>query len=157
MSEYNKILSRAAKLCSTGERCEYDIKVKMVQWGIEPADIEKSIKYLVENNFLDDTRYAHFFTKDKLKFNKWGRVKIIYALRQKQISSEIIENAIQSIDYQEYIDLLDQIIGTKINLVGTMKTASNKAKILRFAAQKGFTSEEIYGSINRIEKLKEEF
>jgi len=156
MSEYKNNLSRAAKICSTGEKCQYDIKEKMIKWGMGTEDIGKAISYLVENNFLSDERYALFFTRDKLKLNKWGRVKIAYALRQKQISSQIIETAIQDIDQQEYIELLDQIIEAKIKSVGNIKIASNKAKVFRFAAQKGFKSEEIFVSINRVENNKEE-
>lgn len=152
MSEYKNILSRAAKLCSAGEKCSSDIEEKMTKWGMAPEDTEKAIKYLVENNFLNDARYAEFFTKDKFRFNKWGRIKIAHALRQKQISSELIESAINEIDPLEYFEILDQIIRAKIRSVGNMKIINNKAKVLRFAAQKGFTSEEIFASISRIEK-----
>ena len=156
MADYNELLSRAARLCSTGERCAYDISEKMISWGMDSDDLEKAINYLVENKFIDDNRYARFFAKDKLKFNKWGRVKIAYSLRQKRISSELIEAAIEAIDQEEYLELLDQIIEAKIRSVGKVKTAANKARVLRFAAQKGFTSEEIFSSINRIEKKKED-
>ncbi|MDA3821965.1 MAG: regulatory protein RecX [Bacteroidales bacterium] len=157
MSEYKNILARAAKLCSTGEKCEHDIREKMIKWGAESEDVEKAIKYLLENKFIDDRRYATFFTKDRLKFNKWGRIKIGYSLRQKHISSEIIEEAIQALNEEQYIEILDQLISAKIRSAGDIKVAANKAKVIRFAAQRGFTSEEIFTSINRIEKRKEEY
>lgn len=152
MSDYEKFVGRAAKICSTAEKCSYDIREKLINWGLNEQEAEKAISYLKKNHFLDDNRYAQFFVKDKLKFNKWGRIKIAYALRRKQIETEIIEKAIGTIDESLYEELLDQLITTKIKSAGNIHQASGKAKILRFAAQRGFTSEEIFSSLKRLEK-----
>lgn len=152
MSDYEKCVARAAKICSTSEKCSYDISEKLINWGINEEEAEKAISYLKKNQFLDDNRYAQFFVKDKLKFNRWGRIKIAYALRRKQIEAAIIEDAIGTIDESLYKELLDQLIAAKIKSVGNIHHAPGKAKILRFAAQRGFTSEEIFGSLKRLEK-----
>ena len=152
MSDYEKCVGRAAKICSTAEKCSYDIREKLISWGINEEETEKAISYLKKNQFLDDKRYAQFFVKDKLKFNRWGRIKIAYALRRKQIETEIIENALGTIDESIYEEILDQLITTKIKSAGNIHQAAGKAKILRFAAQRGFTSEEIFGSLKRLEK-----
>jgi regulatory protein len=152
MSDYEKLVGRAAKICSTAEKCSYDIREKLISWGINEAEVEKAISYLKKNQFLDDNRYAQYFVKDKLKFNRWGRIKIAYALRQKQIEAETIENAFATIDETLYDEILDQLISAKIKTVGNIHHAAGKAKILRFAAQRGFTSEEIFGSLKRLEK-----
>lgn len=152
MSDYEKLVARAAKICSTAEKCSHDIREKLVSWGSNEAETEKTISYLKKNQFLDDKRYAQFFVKDKLKFNKWGRIKIAYALRRKQIETGVIENAIEAIDESLYEEILDQLIAAKIKTVGNIQQAAGKAKILRFAAQRGFTSEEIFNSLKRLEK-----
>jgi regulatory protein len=152
MSVYEKSVARAAKICSAAEKCSYDIRGKLIAWGLNDEEAEKAISHLKKNNFLDDKRYAQFFVKDKLKFNKWGRMKMTYALRRKQIPEEIIENAIETIDDALYEALLDQLIIEKIKTAGNMHTAAGKAKIFRFAAQRGFTSEEIFSSLKRLEK-----
>ncbi len=150
MSDYKQILDRAARLCGTGEKCQNDVREKMISWGLEEEDAEKAIRYLVENKFLDDQRFASYFVRDKLKFNKWGRIKISYALRQKKIASEIIEACISQIDPVLYNEILDQILHTKIKSIGKPDTAQNKAKLLRFAAQRGFTSSEIFEALDRV-------
>lgn len=151
MSDYSHLLNRAAKLCSSGEKCTHDVRIKLIDWGLESDEAHKAINYLIENKFIDDGRFAKFYVKDKLKFNKWGKIKITYSLRQKQISSNLIEDAISAIDPQEYTEILDQLISSKIRSVGSLKTAANKAKVLRFAAQRGFSSEDIFASIARCE------
>ncbi len=146
---YKQLLDRAAKLCSSGERCTHDIKEKLQQWGMKETDIEKAITFLTENKFIDDARYTRYFVKDKFRFNKWGKVKIAYSLRQKKIPSELIETAVDSIDPDEYNELLDILISEKIRSTGSIRKASNKAKVFRFAAQRGFKSEEIYNAFDR--------
>ena len=73
MSEYEKLLARAAKLCSSAEKCSHEVKEKLLVWGLNETAAEQAISYLKKNNFLNDARYAQFFVKDKLKFNKWGK------------------------------------------------------------------------------------
>ena len=122
----------------------------MISWGLKEEDADKAIKYLNENHFIDDRRYATYFVRDKLKFNKWGRIKIKYALRQKKVDTSIIEDSISQIDTEIYNDILDKILLSKIKSVGPPDTAQNKSKLLRYAAQKGFTASEIFDSLSRI-------
>ncbi len=147
--EYKQLLNRAARLCSSGEKCTHEIREKFVQWGMKETDIEKALDYLIENKFIDDARYAGQFVKDKFKFNKWGKIKITYALRQKRIAPELIEDAVEAIDPEAYNALLDTLVSEKIKSTGSIKKAANKAKVFRFVAQKGFSGEEIYNALDR--------
>lgn len=152
MNEYKQILDRAARICSGSEKCSHDIKQKMILWGLGEEDAEKALAYLVENKFIDDRRYAGYFVRDKLRFNKWGRTKISFSLRQKNIDELIIEDCISEINPELYMEIIDEIIRNKMKSVGSIKIAANKAKVLRFAAQKGFTSSEIFDALDRIQK-----
>ncbi len=150
MDDYKQILDRAARLCSSGEKCQHDIRTKIISWGLNDADANKAIQYLTQNKFIDDSRFASYFVRDKLKFNKWGRIKIRYSLLQKKIAEDIISVSISKIDPEVYNETLDQIIQNKIRSVGEPNNAQSKAKLIRFAAQRGFTSSEIFESFDRI-------
>ncbi len=150
MDDYKQILDRATRLCSNGEKCQYDIRTKIISWGLNQEDAHKAIQYLTKNNFIDDKRFTSYFVCDKLKFNKWGRIKIRYSLLQKKIDEEIISTCISEIDPNVYNEMLDHIIRNKIRSVGAPSNAQSKAKLLRFAAQRGFTSSEIFDSFERI-------
>ena len=152
MADYENIIARAARLCSTAEKCTHDIRDKLVSWGLDEQQADKALHYLKENKFIDDSRFAHYFVRDKLKFNKWGRIRISYALRQKQLPDEVIREAMETIYEENYFEILDQLILQKIRSTGNPELPANKAKILRFAAQKGFTSDEIFNSLDRIKK-----
>jgi len=152
MTEFEKAVNRAANLCSGSERCSSDIRTKLQSWGLDEKETDKAIEFLTKNKFLDDRRFAGYFVKDKLRFNKWGRIKIAYALRQKEIQADIIEQSIGEIDQDHYTEVLDQLLNSKIKSIGSIRKRENKAKAFRFAAQRGFTSDEIYKALARLEK-----
>ncbi|MDF1570275.1 MAG: regulatory protein RecX [Bacteroidales bacterium] len=152
MADYNKTLDRAAKLCSTSEKSSQDMRTKMIAWGLDELEADKALAYLVEHQFIDDSRFAHYFVKDKLKFNKWGRIRIGYALRQKGLTDAVIEQALGKIDEADYTEILDHLIAQKISSAGDPSIPANKAKVLRFAAQRGFSAEEIYRAFDRLKE-----
>jgi regulatory protein len=152
MADYKKTLDRAAKLCSTSEKSSNDMRTRLIAWGLDEQEANRAIAYLVEHQFIDDARFAHYFVKDKLKINKWGRIKIGYALRQKGLTNAVIGEALEKIDEATYAEILDQLIAQKIRSAGDPGIPANKAKILRFAAQRGFSAEEIYRAFDRLKE-----
>ncbi|MCF8225268.1 MAG: RecX family transcriptional regulator [Bacteroidales bacterium] len=154
MSDYKEILEKAARLCSMSEKCRSDIHPRLIDWGLPEEQAEKALEYLEKNRFLDEKRYAGFFVKDKLRFNKWGKIKIAYSLRNKRIPDAIIKDALDTIGQDDYEALLDDLISSKIKSVGEPGNARNRAKIIRYAAQKGFSSEDIYNSLDRLKETE---
>ena len=134
-------LHRTAALCSTGEQCIFDIREKLLRWGIASDDIKQIIEKLIQGKFIDEDRYCKSFVNDKLRFNKWGKIKIIYALRQKGISSQNIDNAISCIDEEKYLETLQEIILSKRKSIKNDTPENVKAKLFRFAASRGFETE----------------
>ena len=94
----NEALGRAMKLCSTKEYAPFEIEQKFVEWGLTDVETVQLIKVLQDEKFIDEFRMARFFANDKLRFNKWGKVKIKYALQQKKVSREAINEALEQIN-----------------------------------------------------------
>ena len=130
-------LFRAAALCSTGERCRHDISEKLTQWGVASAAAAKIVKHLVEEGYIDEARYCRSFVNDKWRFDRWGRVKIRYALKQKDLPELLIQSALDALDESEYRDCLRELLDKKrASLTGGEREI--RAKLLRFAASRGF-------------------
>ena len=138
--EYKEALHKAAALCSSGEKCEYDIREKLLSWEISDSDTNKIISYLVQEKFLNEKRFAEFFVKDKFRFNKWGKIKIAYMLKQKRISSAIIQEALNGIDDDEYCSTLQELMQSKLKSLKYKDEYDKRAKLLRFAQSRGFES-----------------
>jgi regulatory protein len=136
-------LSKAMALCSKAEKCVFDIQQKLEEWGVEQADIQKIIHVLKAERFIDEERYARYFVRDKFRFNQWGKVKIVYMLRQKKIAPSLIEEALQEIDEQVYLDLLVKLLKDKSRKTKFINEYDKKGKLIRFAQSRGFGFEEI--------------
>ena len=110
---------------------------------METADVsteakERIIRRLVEEKFIDEIRFCRSFVNDKLRFNKWGRIKIDFELRNRGIDASIREDALNQIDEQYYYDILFSILKDKKKSVKAKGNREEFLKLLRFAAGRGF-------------------
>lgn len=134
-------LHRAAALCSRSEYATAEIDNKLSAWGIAKPDREKIIERLTDEKFINDERFARVFTNDKFRFNRWGRIKIAYALQQKKISSLQIRKALEQIDSVQYEQTLVSLIKEKAKTLNETDDYQRKNKIYRFILSRGFEPE----------------
>ena len=87
---YKEALSYTMDLCSRQEKCSSEIREKLEKFNLPGEDVEKVLHSLKKEGFIDESRYAGMFVRDKLRFNRWGRVKIRYMLSARKIPEEII-------------------------------------------------------------------
>ncbi len=133
------IRRKAERYCSEAERCREEVMQKLRAWQAEESDREAILSYLYEQGYLNDERYCRAFVHDKVRFAQWGRVKIRYALRAKQLPEDAIEKAINEIDTEEYRHNLQLLAAT----YSADNKGDNKNRRIRFLMQRGFTYEEI--------------
>ncbi|RUT73513.1 regulatory protein RecX [Ancylomarina longa] len=133
-------LAKVQFICSRQEKCCSDIRKKLQNWNLTPDDQDKVIESLIENKFIDEERYTNFYVRDKFRFNRWGRIKIIHHLKQKQIPEWIISTALEQIDEKEYADCLHDLLVSKMRSIKEDDSYQLKAKLFRFAQSRGFES-----------------
>jgi regulatory protein len=148
---YNVFLKKAMAYCAGKESCLSDVTQKLKSWGAEDSETEKILKQLVKEKFIDEERYASAFVKDKFRYNKWGRVKIGAALRQKNIPSDLISRAFESIDETAYLEALKTIISGHRRTIKAKNQYELKGKLLRYGLSKGFESHLLYDILNESE------
>ena len=130
-------LNKAAAYCTLCERCTSEVSKKLTTWGVPPAEQQRIIDRLQDEGFINEERYCRAFVNDKLRFNRWGRVKIRAALYEKRLPREYIAQAIEDIDEEEYMQTLHDLVATKQRELKNEDFAT-KQKIIRFAASRGF-------------------
>lgn len=153
--DYKKALNLAAGLCSKKEYCCYDIRKKLLSWEIVPEDCERILDFLRKNKFIDESRFAAFYARDKFRFNRWGQQKISLMLHQKGISSVIIKEALATLNASEYETTCLSLLQQKNKTLKDTDPLKAKAKLFRFCLGKGFDYETIrkcYGRLNRKEE-----
>ena len=143
---------KAMQWCSRREYCSKDIFDKVVSWGCTADEAHEVVDFLIEQNFLNDRRYTEAFVKDKLRFNKWGRVKIAFMLRAQNIERNIVEDVLSDIDQTEYNKILTSELQKKYKSIHG-NAFEVKGKLFRFATGRGFEPEVVYEAIPKITGL----
>ena len=130
-------LSRLQALCSRSEQCESHVRQLLMRWQIPSAEADRIVDRLVDDHYIDHSRYAQAYVHDHLMFDHWGPLRIAQALRQMHIDSDIIDHAISHIDHDTVVDALTHVISQR------MRSDSDPDRIIRYAMQRGFTYSDI--------------
>ena len=134
-----KYFNKAKYLCSKQEKCRSDILKKLEEWKAPAEAFDKIIKILIEENYIDEYRYSSSFVRSKFNQNKWGKIKIKYALHQKKISETIIQEVINNeISENEYENCLLQLLEYKNRGIKGDHKIRRLAKMITFGTNKGF-------------------
>ncbi|MCH5216656.1 MAG: RecX family transcriptional regulator [Muribaculaceae bacterium] len=143
--------NRAAAKCSLGEQCSSDIYNKCVSWGLSEKESREVVDMLIDERFIDDHRFAGAFTRDKIRYQGWGKIKIAYYLRIKGIDSHTIRDAANSISDEEYFDALKKIIQSKLKSIPASKSPLQiRSALARYASSRGFESGLIFMAIDEV-------
>ena len=134
---------RAAALCSTSEHCISDITEKLQSWGVEDTLACSVVERLLEERYIDERRYAFAFVSDKLRFSRWGKVKIRAALRLQHIPEACISEALKEVDAEEYRLILHEVLSGKAASLKDPRSYASRTKLIRFALQRGFEMDEV--------------
>lgn len=138
ISEEDALL-RLTSLCSTAEHCSHEMIEKMQRWQLADDAQARIIEYLVKEKYIDDERYARFFAKDKIRYNKWGKRKVEQAMWLKHIDGDVQRDVLDDIDDEEYLAVLRPLLKTKRKSVKASSDYEMNMKLIRFAMGRGFT------------------
>ena len=100
--------------------------------------VQKIIKTLEQENYLDEERFARVFAGGKFRIKRWGRNKIMAELRARRIPELIVQIGLDEIDEHEYIKTLRQLIEKKSSTFDDPEEKEIKNKIYKFALSRGF-------------------
>ena len=141
-------LNRAAAYCTTCERCVYEVCNKLAAWGMNSAQQMRIVERLKKENFIDEARFCRAFVNDKVRFNRWGRLKISLALREKRLDSAAVNEALDAIDNDEYMSALKTVVAAKRKELKGKDDYLSRQKILRYAVSRGFETSLIMNVMN---------
>ena len=135
-----KMCLRLAGLCARSEQCEFDLRKKCRNAGLTAGQTAEIIRYLGENRYLDERRFARAYCNDKVRFGGWGSRKIRLGLMAKRLPADVIREALGEIDRKEYIEALKRVGLAKAKQLD-MTQADERAKFFRYMASRGFETE----------------
>ena len=147
----DQALPKAKQYCAYQERCHSEVKEKLYGFGLTTKEVEQIISILIEENYLNEERFAIAFSGGHFRTKKWGRVKIKYQLKQKQVSEYCIKKALQLIDEDDYLQTLQKLFDEKLKTLNSEKNIYiKKRKLQDHLMQRGYESDLIRGLMNTI-------
>lgn len=147
-------LQKLRHYCSYQERCHAEVKEKLYSFGLYKQTVEECISQLIEENYLNEERFAIQFAGGKFRIKHWGRQKIKQTLKLKRVSDYCIRKAIQEIDEEQYSKTLSKLAAQKwrtIKGAGITRFVKTQ-KTTTYLLQKGFEPELIRRAIAQMEE-----
>ena len=142
---------KARHYCGYQERCHAEVKEKLYSFGLWKTDVEILLSRLIEENYLNEERFAQQFAGGKFRIKQWGRVKIKYALKQKQVSEYCIKKALSAIPEMDYTRTLQKLFDQKLKTLRSEKNVFiKKRKLQDHLLQKGFESRLVSGLLSKL-------
>lgn len=150
---YEQLIVKMASFCAYQERCIADLDKKLDSFIITQEDRIKIIEYLLEENFLNELRFAQSVTRGKFNFKNWGRRKIVAHLRGKMVSDTLIQKALLEISEQDYFLKCLELVEKKIDdyVVKNLSPLELKQKVIKALQLKGFEFDVIEKAYREIE------
>lgn len=134
-----KAFQKIKQFCAYQERNHREVKEKLFSYGLYNDQVEGLMSQLIEENFLNEERFAIAYAGGKFRMKDWGKNKIKFGLKQQQVSDYCIKKALKTIDEDEYVQKLQKLYSAKER---TLKSEKNiiikKKKIQQHLMQKGY-------------------
>jgi regulatory protein len=147
----SQALIKAQLSCAYQERCQQEMRDKLYEWGLYSDAVENIIVDLINNNFLNEERFAKTYAGGKFRIKKWGRIKIKIELKKRNISEYCINKAMQEIPDKEYITTIKQLIAKKSKEIKGVKLQVRNYKVAQHVIYKGFEGNLVWGEIKEME------
>lgn len=130
--------SKAESYCAYQERSQHEVRNKLYDWGLHQNDVEQIISELIEQNFINEERFALAYTLGKFRIKGWGKVKIRQGLKLKRVPDKMIAKAATAIDQEDYIEVLKTLVEKKLATLHKSDTYKVKFLVSRYLMSKGY-------------------
>jgi len=138
--------------CAYQERCHKEVVQKLTDMHMIPEAIDVIIVHLLKHNFLNEERFAKTFVRGKFKFKNWGRRRLTYELKKKDISKANINQALTEILDEEYFETFNDLAEKKANSIKETNRFKKKKKFVDYFLYRGWESHLVYDKANELIK-----
>ena len=140
------------RYCAYQERCHVEVDKKLLEMRMIPEAREVILLHLLENDFLNEQRFAMSFARGKFRIKGWGKVRITRELKQRQISPYVIKKAVGQIEEEDYLKALKELARKKYNSLKENSIWKKRRKVSDFLLYRGFESDLVHEAIDAVEQ-----
>ena len=133
--------------CSYQERCHQEVVQKANELGMKPNETDALVVHLIQNNFLNEERFARSFARGKHRIKLWGKNRIVNELKQRQISAPNIKYALTEISENHYQDTFERLAEKHWETITERNIQKKKKKFCDYLLRKGWESNLVYAKL----------
>jgi regulatory protein len=145
-------LQKLRQYCAYQERSHSEVKQKLYDLGVWRSEHDAIIASLIEDDYLNEERFAKAFVGGKFRMKDWGRKKIYYGLKEKGVSDYLIKQAMKEIDDELYRKTLQELAEKRYESLKGEQYLVRKKKTMDYLLQKGYEAELVTGVLKRFGK-----
>ena len=145
-----EIYTKMEYYCAYQERCYKEVEEKMYSFSSNQSEKDEILTYLIENNFINEERFAQSFVRGKHNYKFWGKNRIINELKFRNISSRNIQTALKEIPETVYIENFHKLAEKNWETIKEPKGQKRNKKFVDFLLRKGYETSLIYEKLNEL-------
>jgi regulatory protein len=139
------------RYCAYQERCHFEVNNKLREMRMIPEAIDHIIGHLIQENYLNEERFARAFVRGKFRIKKWGRTRLINELKSRKISSYNIKAGLSEIDTDAYLNTFHDLAEKRWQQIkGTGKNLRKK-KFADYMFYRGWETHLVYDKLRELE------
>ncbi|ASO04392.1 regulatory protein RecX [Arenibacter algicola] len=133
--------------CAYQDRCHKEVISKLREMNMIPQAIDLIVGHLIQENFLNEERFARSFARGKFKIKKWGKNRIINELKHRDISKYNITTALKEIESKEYLNTFNALASKRLSEIREKDLQKRRKKLADYLLYRGWESGMVYEKV----------
>lgn len=140
--------------CAYQDRCHKEVISKLREMRMIPEAIDQITTQLIQDNYLNEERFAKSFARGKFNIKKWGKNRIVNELKQRDISKFNIKVALEEIDNVEYYKTFNALAKKRLGQINEKDVQKRRKKLADYLFYRGWESSMVYEKIGELIPFK---
>jgi regulatory protein len=146
----NEATKKLEHFCAYQERCHKEVMAKLRSMGMIPMAIDQIMAHLIQENFLNEERFARSYARGKFTIKKWGRQRIVRELKQREVSTFNIKAALSEISQSDYLETFEVLANKRWEQLRDSHLETKKRKLSQYLLYRGWESHLVYDFTNSL-------
>ncbi len=144
-------ISKAEHYCAYQERCHTEVEQKLRTMKMDSEEISIIISHLINDNFLNESRFACSFARGKHRIKHWGKIRIVNELKFRNITTYNINLALKEISQEEYAATFHSLAERQWEAIQETNSLKKRKKFCDYLLRRGFESNLVYEKVKELE------
>lgn len=155
MQDSNKIydLDKARevirKYCAYQERSQKQVRQRLQKMGLIEEAVDLLISECIQDNFLNEERFAKAFVCGKYSIKGWGRKRLERELKMHEVSEYCMRKAMEQLDEDDYSEKLESLALKKWNQTHETNRFKKGKKVVDHLLRRGYESDAVWTLVRK--------